>query len=190
MYWILGVAAAVGVVAWLSSEEQSACASYNAASHKLAKETAARQRQIAERRARYHKNQDFYEHVNLHYASIQTATALYDQYSDHKKLVAMFYDKKQQFGRHIASLKVQLRHAMGIQKEQIKVQLQQMREQFEQAKQQLTILHESKTDLLYALRHMNHETHEYKIYIRDHCGQKGRDWYERGLERKKLRIAS
>jgi|GEM_PF-2870719 len=189
MYWVLGVAAAVGVVAWLSNEEQNACASYNAASRRLSEETAQRQQQIAERRANCEKNQNFYTHIELHHASHLTAIALYEQYSDHKKLVTMFYDKKQQFGRRIASLKTQLRHAIGIQKEQIKVQLQQMREQFAQAKQQLTILHELKTELLYELRHLNAATREYKLYIRDHCDEKGRDWYERGLERKRLRVS-
>lgn len=189
MYWVLGVAAAVGVVAWLSNEEQNACASYNAASRRLSEETAQRQQQIAERHANYAKNQDFYTHIELHYASHLTASALYEQYSDHKKLVAMFYDKKQQFGRCIASLKTQLRYTVGMQKEQIKVQLQQMREQFAQAKQQLTILHELKTELLYELRNLNAATREYKLYIRDHCGQKGHDWYERGLERKRLRVS-
>lgn len=189
MYWVLGAAAIIGVVAWLNGEEQSACATYNAASHKLAKETAARQQQMAERRASYHKNQDFYEHINLHYASIQTASALYDQYNHHKNLVAMFYDKKQQFGRRIVVLKKQHDMAIGIQKEQVRAQLQQIQAYFEEAKQQLKILHELKTDLLYELRHMNNDTREYKIYIRDHCGQKGRDWYGRGLERKSLRSA-
>ena len=189
MYWVLGAAAVIGVVSWLSSEEQSACAAYNASSRKLSDETAQRQQQIAERRANYEKNQDFYTHIELHHASHLTASALYKQYCDHKKLVAMFYDKKHQFGRHIASLKTQLHHAMDIQKEQIKVHLQQMREQFEQAKQQLTILHELKTELLYELRNLNAATREYKLYIRDHCGQKGRDWHQRGLERKRLRVS-
>ncbi|MGP5503726.1 hypothetical protein [Psychrobacter celer] len=189
MYWILGVAAAVGVVAWLSNEEQRACAAYNASGRRLSNETTERQQQIAERRANYEKNQDFYTHIELHHASHLTASALYEQYSNHKKLVAMFHDKKQQFGRHIASLKTQLRHAVGIQQEQIKVQLQQMREQFGQAKQQLTILHELKTELLYELRNLNAATREYKLYIRDHCGQKGRDWHQRGLERKRLRVS-
>ncbi|WP_201634015.1 hypothetical protein [Psychrobacter immobilis] len=187
MYWVLGVAAAVGVVAWLSSEEQNACAAYNASSRRLSNETAERQHQISERLANYKKNQDFYTHIELHHASHLTASALYQQYSDHKKLVAMFYDKKQQFGRHIASLKTQFHHAVGIQKEQIKIQLHQMREQFEQAKQQLKILHELKTELLYELRYLNTATREYKLYIRDNCGQKGQDWYDRGIERKVAR---
>ncbi|WP_201583286.1 hypothetical protein [Psychrobacter jeotgali] len=189
MYWVIGAVAAVGVVAWLSSEEQSACASYHASSRRLSKETAQRQRQIAERRANYEKNQDFYTHIELHYASHLTANALYEELKHHKNIVAMFSDKKNAFGRCIGKLKKQRDAATGAQKQQIRQELQQMRDQFNEAKAQLIMLAEEKEHKLTEIRQINQATREYKLYIRDYCGTKGRDWYERGVERARLRAA-
>lgn len=189
MYWVLGIAAAVGVVAWLSNEEQNACASYNLSSRRLSEETAQRQQQIAERRANYEKNQDFYEHIELHHASHLTADALYKELENHKKIVAIFRAKQQSFGKCIGELKKQRDAATGSQKQAIREQLQQMREQFNEAKEYLVMLAEEKERKLIQIRQINQSTREYKLYIRDYCGQKGRDWYERGIERVRLRSA-
>ena len=64
-----------------------------------------------------------------------------------------------------------------------------MREQFNEAKNYLVMLAEQKENQLTDIRQINQATREYKLYIRDHCGQKGRDWYERGVERARLRAA-
>ena len=189
MYWVIGAVAAVGIVAWLSSEEQSAYTNYHASSRRLSTETLLRQQQIAERRANYENNQDFYEHIELHHASHLTADALYKELENHKKIVAIFRAKQQSFGKCIGELKKQRDAATGAQKQAIREQLQQMREQFNEAKEQLVILAEAKEQKLLEIRQINQSTREYKLYIRDNCGQKGRDWYERGIERARLRAA-
>lgn len=189
MYWVIGMVAAAGIVAWLSSEEQAACTNYHASSRKLSTETSQRQQQIAKRRANYAKNQDFYEHIELHHASHLTAAALYETLDNHKQIVAIFHRKKQAFGHCIGELKQQREAATGIKKQAIREQLQQMRAQFNEARDQLVMLAEEKDRKLTELREINQATREYKLYIRNHCGQKGRDWYERGLERARLRVA-
>ncbi|WP_394210518.1 hypothetical protein [Psychrobacter piscatorii] len=188
MYWLIGVAA-IGLVSWLSSEEERVCTNYRSSSNKLASETAQRQQQIAKRRASYEKNQDFYEHIELHHASHLTADALYKELDNHKKIVAIFRHKQQSFGQCIGDLKKQRDTATGSQKQANREQLQQMRTQFIEAKDQLVMLAEEKERKLVELRQINQATREYKLYIRDYCGQKGRDWYERGIERAKLRMA-
>jgi hypothetical protein len=40
------------------------------------------------------------------------------------------------------------------------------------------------------LDHFNHTTHRLKLQIRDHCGWRGRQWYERAEERKRNRNSS
>lgn len=189
MYWVIGMVAAAGMVAWLSNEEQTACANYHASSRRLSTETSQRQQQIAEKRAKYAKNQDFYEHIELHHASHLTAAALYEELNNHKHIVAIFDRKKQSFGHCIGELKQQRDAATGIKKQAIREQLQQMRAQFNEAKDQLVMLAEEKERKLIELHEINQATREYKLYIRDHCGQKGRDWYERGLGRARLRVA-
>ncbi len=189
MYWVIGAVAAAGIVAWLSSEEQSAYTNYHASSRRLSTETLLRQQQIAERRANYEKNQDFYEHIELHHASHLTADALYKELDNHKKIVAIFRDKQHSFGACIGELKKQRDAATGAQKQAIRERLQKMREQFNEAKEQLVLLAEAKEQKLLEIRQMNQTTREYKLYIRDNCGQKGYDWYERGVERARLRAA-
>lgn len=189
MYWMIGVAAVVGIAAWLNGEEQTACANYQASSHRLHTETRQRQQQIAERRANYTKNQNFYEHIELHHASHLTADALYKELENHKKIVAIFRRKQQSFGQCIGELKQQRDMATGSKKQAIREQLQQMREQFCEAKNYIVMLAEEKERKLIDIRQINQATREYKLYIRDHCGDKGRDWYGRGLERKRLRLA-
>lgn len=189
MYWIIGAVAVVGVVAWLNGEEEKACSNYYAASHRLTKETTLRQQQITLQRTSYRNNQNFYEHINLHHASHLTAAALYDALNHHKKIVAMFRAKKQSFGECICKLKKQRDVASGAQKQLIRGQLEQMRQQFKEAKEQLVVLAEEKERKLVEIREINQATREYKLYIRDNCGTKGNDWYERGVERARLRAA-
>ena len=189
MYWVVGVAAAVGVIAWLSGEEQTACANYHSSSRRLSTETSQRQQQIAERRANYAKNQDFYEHIELHHASHLTAAALYDALNHHKKIAAIFRAKQQSFGECIYELKKQRDAATGSQKQAIREQLEQIRFQFNEAKEQLVLLAKTKEQKLLEIRQINQSTREYKLYIRDNCGQKGQDRYDRGIERARLRAA-
>lgn len=189
MYWVIGAVAVVGVVAWLNGEEERACANYHASSHRLSTETHHRQQQIAERRASYEKNQNFYEHIELHHASHLTADALYKELENHKRIVTIFKNKQQSFGQCIAELKKQRNNAHSAQKQAVKEQLQQMREQFNEAKNYLVMLAEEKERKLIDIRQINQATREYKLYIRDHCGEKGRNWYERGIERARLRVA-
>jgi hypothetical protein len=189
MYWVIGAVAVVGVAAWLNGEEERACANYHASSHRLSTETRQRQQQIAGRRANYAKNQDFYEHIELHHASHLTADALYKELDNHKKIVDIFRRKQQSFGQCIAELKKQRDTAQGSHKKAIREQIHQMREQFNEAKNYLVMLAEQKESHLTDIRQINQATREYKLYIRDHCGDKGRDWYERGVERARLRVA-
>ena len=104
-------------------------------------------------------------------------------------LRAIFRAKQQSFGECIYELKKQRDAATGSQKQAIREQLQQMREQFNEAKEQLVILAEAKEQKLLEIRQINQSTREYKLYIRDNCGQKGQVWYERGIERARLRAA-
>ncbi|MBB3106126.1 chromosome segregation ATPase [Psychrobacter luti] len=189
MYWVIGAVAVAGVVAWLNSEEQAACTNYHASSRRLSTETSQRQQQIAERRANYEKNQNFYEHIELHHASHLTADALYKELESHKKIVAMLREKQQSFGQCIGELKQQRDAAKSDQKQFIKEQLKQMREQLNEAKEYLVMLSEEKEHKLTQIRQINNATREYKLYIRDYCGEKGRDWYERSAERARLRAS-
>ncbi len=191
MYWLIGAAAVtvgVSLLAWLSGEEQSAYNSYLTSSERLASETKLRQQQMAASQARYRSQKDYYKHIELHFASMKTASALYEQYETHKKMVAMFQNKQHSFSRCIINLKQQRDTAIGIKKSAIKAQLDEVRAHFQEAKAQLARLKQEKTKLLDEIRQLNAATHDYKLYIRDNCGQKGRNWYQRGLERKQQRL--
>lgn len=51
-------------------------------------------------------------------------------------------------------------------------------------------LKNERDSLLQEVRHLNAQTAELKLAIRDRCGEKGRDWYERLEERNRVRRLS
>lgn len=184
MYWVIG-AVAVGALVWLSSEEDSARSDYQNAGRHLERETKKRRAELASIRKNRALAADFYRHNELYFASVQTANACYDLYDKQKKLVKMFAQKKAMFDQQITELKKQRDTATGQQKQAIREELTKTREYFAQAKEQLAVLAEEKERLLAEVRYLNQETRELKLYMRDNCGKKGRDWYQRGLERQR-----
>lgn len=186
MYWLLGVAAVGGVLAWLSSEENNARNDYYAKSDRLAKETQSRQQQLKTLRANRALAKDYYQHIELHHASVQTADACHKLYEDHKKLFKMIANREKLLGEQIGKLKQQRDLATGTEKQAIREQLTQTRDFLAQAKSQRQALFNEKSRLLEQLRTINQQTRDLKIYIGQHCGQKGRDWYARIEQRKTM----
>lgn len=184
MFWLIGGAiAAVGILGFLSYDENQAYSRYKSSESDLFKETELRAQQMQAQRASHAYARNFREHIELHHASVQTANALYQHYEAHKNMVKMFRAKQNSLGEHIGMLKAQRDRATGEDKQAIKIELQQYYEYLGEAKAQLVLLYAKKDDLLNKIRDINQQTHAYKLYIRDHCGEKGRAWYARGLER-------
>lgn len=184
MFWLIGGAiAAVGILGFLSYEENQAYSRYKSTESDLFKETEQREQQMQAQRTQHAYARNFREHIELHYASVQTANALYQHYEAHKNMVKMFRAKQKSLGAHIGMLKAQRDRATGEDKQAIKIELQQYYEYLKQAKAQLVSLYAAKDDLLNKIRKINQQTRAYKLYIRDHCGTQGHDWYARRLER-------
>lgn len=185
MYWLLGVAV-VGAVAWLSSEENNARNDYYDKKTRLAKETQTRQNELNALRKNRALARDFYQHIELHHASVQTANACHELYADHKKLVAIISHRIHQLREHIIELKQQ-RDSLPYNHERKSVckQLRQVREHFEMAKTQRQQLIDEKAALLTQLRTINEQTRSLKQHIGQHCGEKGRVWYAK-MERGRL----
>lgn len=185
MYWLLGVAA-VGVVAWLSSEENDARNEYYAKSERLEKETKARQRELKTLQANKALARDFYKHIELHHASVKTANACFELYDEHKRLVKLIGNRESLLREQIIALKKQRDSLPYHQQTHIREQLTATRHYLTEAKQQRLQLGQEKSQLLEKLRTINEQTRELKQYIGQHCGQKGRDWYAKIEQRKAM----
>lgn len=187
MYLVFGIAvASVAAVAyaWLSNEEQSAINSYHSSSRRLTREVAERQGQLNSYKQTNRATQDFYRHIELHYNSVITANDCYKFYDVQKQMLTMLSSRIEILIKQIIELKKQRDEAIGSVKVQIREQLNSVRESLNQAKHERSNIKQQKVTLLSELRDINHKTRELKLYLRDHCGQKGRDWYQRRLERR------
>lgn len=186
MYLVFGIAvASVTVVAyaWLSNEEQSAINSYHSSSRRLTREVAERQGQLNSYKQTNRATQDFYLHIELHYNSVLTVNDCYSFYDDQKKILTRLSGRIDVLMKQIIGLKQQRDKADSLLKAQILEQLNTLRSSLKEAKNERSIIKQQKVALLSELRDINHKTRELKLYLRDQCGQKGRDWYQRRLER-------
>ena len=185
MFYVLGVAA-VGVLAyaWLSSEEQSAINSYHSSSRRLAREVNERQQQLSSYRRNNRAAEDFYQHIELHYNSVLTANHCYILYDEQKQILKMLNGRIDVLVQQLNMLKKQRDSADNAQKPQIREQLNTVRSFLKQANLERANIKQQKEALLFELRDINHKTRELKLYLRDNCGNKGRDWYQRSLERR------
>lgn len=185
MIYVLGIAA-VGVLAyaWLSGEEQAALNSYNSSSRRLAHEVTERQQQLNSYRIYSRAAQDFYKHIDLHHKSFLTAQHCYSLYEEQKQILRMLSSRIDGLVNQLNMLKQQRDIATGAQKAHIREQLKTVRGFLQEANAERATIKQQKDTLLFELRGINQKTRELKLYIRDNCGKKGRDWYQRGLERR------
>lgn len=185
MIYVLGIAA-VGVLAyaWLSGEEQAALNSYNSSSRRLAREVTERQQQLNSYRRASHAAHDFYKHNDLYYNSVLTANNCFALYDEQKKMLKMIQGRVNDLIQQIIVLKQQRDAAKGEQKAQFRQLLSALYESLDQAKSECAKIRKQKKALLSEVREINHKTRELKLYMRDNCGKKGRDWYQGHLERR------
>lgn len=187
MYYVLGVAA-VGFIAyaWLSGEEQSAISSYHNSSRRLAREVNERQQQLDSYRKGNRAAQDFYQHIELHYNSVLTGNHCYSLYDEQKQILNMLNGRIDALVQQLDRLKKQRDCANSAEKPQIREQLNTVRSFLKEANIERTNIKQQKETLLFELRDINQKTHGLKLYIRDKCGKKGHDWFQRGLERRSV----
>lgn len=186
MYLVFGIAVAgvAAAYAWLSSEEQSAMNSYHNRSRQLAREVTERQGQLNSYKQANRAIREYYQHIDLHHNSVLTANDCYAFYSVQKQMLTMLSVRIDTIIQQIIELKEQRDKSSGALKTQVREQLNVMRECLKQAKHERSTIKQQKDALWSEIRGINHKTHELKLYLRDHCGEKGYNWYQRGLERR------
>lgn len=179
MFWVVGAFIGVGVLAWLSYEEQMMCRHYNESVERFIHETKQRQQQTADILKKNALKKDYYSHLTLYRASVTASNKLYQIYDNHKQLVKIFTTHKNALWDKICLLKEKRNQSTGNIKKQIIAELQSIYEKLHQIKDELNLLYNEKSKLLSQIRMVNQETHQIKLYIRDNCGVKGYNWYQR-----------
>ena len=179
MLWVAGALIGVGVLAWLSYEEQKACCDYNESVERFNYETKQRQQQITDIYKKSALKKDYYGHLTLYRASITASNKLYQIYDKHKQLVKVFTTYRNTLWDKVCLLKEKRNQSTGSIKKQIIAELQGVYEKLYQVKDELNLLHNEKSKLLSQIRMVNQETHQIKVYIRDNFGVQGYNWYQR-----------
>lgn len=175
MKFFLGLAV-VGIIAWLSGEENNAREEYYAKGEQLERETQERQQQLRNLRRDTTLAKDYYKNLKLHRASVATANACFAHYDEHKKLVKMMRQRAKMFYQQIVQLKKERDALPYHQQTAVRAKLKQMRAYLEEANAECMRLMEHKSVLLEQLRGINQQTREIKQYIAENCGSKGLAW--------------
>lgn len=175
----IGLVTSLGALALLSSEENEVRSDYEHNRHQLANETKQRTSNIQKLQREIKQAEDFYKHLALYRASIQSSKVTFDLYDSHKKIMDAIYYKIQYFRNKITELQLLHSQNTGEKRQQYHQELSSMHLHLSQANKEFAILKIKKEVLLNNLTEINHQTHVLKMYIAKYCGQQGQEWYSK-----------
>lgn len=194
MWWLLPIGIGVGVKLIYdaaSEDERKARKRWKRKCLEVENAIAQQQEILRNHLKRAQESYNFHHLVGLHHASVQAANSAYqllnDASSSFNGMSKMLMQAKEQRSQLQAELEYaklsQDRQAVHETIEQLKL-IHQLRTQiFEDRKQ----VQQQQASLLAEVRRLNQQTAELKKSIRDHCGEYGREWYQRLETRKQIK---
>lgn len=174
----LAIGAGIALFAWLSSSENDARQEYEQKRQSLQSEKEAREKQLKNLNKELKLDQRYYEYVALHHASVHASEQAYALYDKQKSLIALMNTKIHEFVSRIDMLKKLRKENMGQQKQYYHDEMQVIYKYLSEAKVEKQKLYEQKSQMLENVRAINAQTHQLKLYIGKHCGEKGKKWLE------------
>lgn len=184
---LIGVGVAVGIVALLNSESQSAKREWQSRRDDLAFEVSYQRKRIKDHYERSQNNVQFHHLVNEHYKSVQLANIAYGLLSNCQAIIDSHRDAIGKLKTHRNALKAVLDGATKAERKDIFAELAELKKALDPLYVELERYNAEKSQFLENVRGLNHETAHLKKMIRDTTGQKGREWYLRLEERKLAR---
>lgn len=170
---------AIGVYAFLSSEEQEQHERYQHKKRQIRRESERHRQIITQRMQETRIRRDFQQAVAEHHAAVLAGNQMYLLYHDARQVLKGLYEQNNHCQQHIVELKKQRKALMGELREQ---KHQELEVQYEISKQLQTAIANYKAETAehkHELDALNHETHRLKLYIRDNMEQLGQQWYAR-----------
>lgn len=191
MWWLIPIGVGIAgklVYDYLSSEERYARERWERKRVQVHRSVEEHRRQIEEHIADAQQSYDFHFLTSMHYSSLIVADVAYKLLQDAQtsltalgKLILAAKERRDNLDKEIAgtkdrtnklALRDELKEVIelkkGLHKDKDKVKAQ-------------------KDDLKSEVKRLNGQTSELKGFIRDRCGRKGSEWYDRLEERKKQR---
>ena len=147
------------------------------------------QKRIDKHIAKAQGSYDYNLLINLHYSSMMCANRAYkllddarDSLSGINKMLRKSKAEKKKIQKEIDCASRE--RDWGLKKELIdKIKMvNELRQGLFDEREKIV---QQKENFLYEVRRLNNQTRKLKEYIRDRCGEKGRDWYNRLEERKR-----
>ena len=122
---------------------------------------------------------NYQQAIAEHYAAVQTGNQMFELYDCAKQTLHGLIEQKNICQRKIDQLKQQLKGLQGEAREQVHQNLEQHYQLKRQINEAIRQYEAEKSQHWLELRQLNSETHRLKLYIRDHMGQHGHDWFTR-----------
>jgi uncharacterized protein (DUF3084 family) len=188
MWWLIPIGLGLlGLIsAAVSQEERAARITWETKREEVQKTLEEQQELIDKHLSEVKQSYDFYKLTEMHFASLMVADAAYKMLSDARKSLAgigkMLVAAKEKRDELFEKKKKRWKKDewKNIQ-EEIKSVLELRKSLFEDKDK----VKEQRDQMLAEVKQLNNRTHELKILIRDRCGQKGLDWYNK-IEQKQL----
>lgn len=190
MWWLLipvAVGAAALIASYISEEEKTARIRWENKRSEVERTIEEHQRNIERHISAAQTSFDFYFLVDLHYSSVKVADSAYSLLSDARtslKAISRILNNIDSKKKEIKSL---LSTAKGVEKTELLTEIRSLNEFKSTTLQDLNKVKNQQNSLLEKVREFNIQTANLKKSIRDRCGQKGFDWFQRLEERKRQR---
>lgn len=172
----LAIGAGIALFAWLSSSENDARQDYEQKCQNLKSEKKSRDQQLKNLKKELKLSKRYQEYLALHHASVIASKQAYILYDKQKSLIALIDKKIGEFIIRINELKQLRKNSIGQQRQSYHDELQIVHQHLSQAIEEIKRLRAQKSKMLEDVRAINAQTHEIKMYIGQHCGEKGRLW--------------
>jgi uncharacterized protein (DUF3084 family) len=190
VWWLIPIG--IGVLGFISAcaseDEREARVSWEK-KRKEVQKTLEEQKALIDRHlSEVKQSYDFYKLTEMHFASVVVADAAYKMMKDAK----MSLDG---IGKMLVATKIK-KNELFLQKKivNIKEEKQKIQAEFNSVSELRTSLFEDKDKIKEERDHMfnevkrlNIQTHDLKLLIKDRCGQKGIEWYNKIEQKKALR---
>ncbi len=183
-WWAAGAIALFGIgtaviLSSVSKEEYEARERW-ATKHSEAKKTVEAHRTNIESHIRdAQQSFDFHSLINLHFSSLRAADNAYGLFNDARTSLSSIYQILDRINEQKNFQKSSLSEVGLKDSKSIVSEIRSLDEFKSSVLGDLVDLKSQKEHLFAEVKRLNEQTHHLKIAIRDRCGQKGKEWFDR-----------
>lgn len=191
MWWLIPIGVGVAgklIYDYLSGEERDARDRWERKRVQVQRSVEEHRKQIEEHIAEAQQSYDFHFLTSMHHSSLIVADAAYKLLQDARtsltaigKLIVAAREKRDSLEKEVKGTRDRTKKLAF--RDELK-EVVELRRAFFNDKDKVK---EQRDGLYSEVKRLNAQTAELKHFIRDRCGRKGNEWYDRLEERKKQR---